>query len=167
MKILKEFDGAEFLFTVNEKILNWNLEMVHGLAHSRKWEDYGFVELNFYELENYKKIKKIDSFPDYSQNHNSFIEWKVDEQSFEDLSKINKINEIYDYARFISSYISGLKGKKINFVFEIIFIGFHPVDSGNPRRDSYGRALIMAIVSCFDENAHNNELKHKKIYHNN
>ena len=166
MEILKKFDGAEFLFDVKEKILNWNLEMVHGLAHSRIWEDYGFVELNFYELENYKKVKNIDSFSEHIKNHNSFIEWKIDKQSFEDLSKINKIEEIYNYARFINSYISALKGKKLNFVFEIIFIGFHPVDSGNPRRDSYGRALIKAIVSCFDENEHNYGLKHKKDYHN-
>lgn len=42
MNHIKQFDGSELLVNVTEKITNWNIEMVHGLAHSRKWEDYGF-----------------------------------------------------------------------------------------------------------------------------
>jgi len=170
MEGLNRFRGSEKLFFVNENIINWNLEKRHGLAHSRIWEDYGFIELNLYELQDYKKVNKIDESIESSiyrnKNSKSIIDWKVDEKLFPTELYNLHIAEIHKYAEFIISYISALKGKELDFVFEIIFAGFHPIDSWNQKkRNSYGRALILAIVSCFDEGSYNYGLKHKKVYH--
>ncbi len=160
-RINRQIYNSRRLFSINDEIINWDLKKRHGM---QKWighDRYGFIELNIYELENYKnEVNK-----DFSSNYSSCIDWNVDERIFpKELYQIH-IEELKVYADFISSYISALKGENLDFIFEITFAGFHVIDSY--RKHTYGKALIEAIVSCFDEESFNIGKKHKENYHSN
>lgn len=151
--------NSQRVFVINDKIIDWNLEKRRGMQKYRKHHQYGFIEFNLYELENYKREINTSSLEDYT----SYIDWKVDENLFpKELYDIH-IEEIKNYANFITLYISALKGKSLNFVFEITFIGFDVIDSF--RKNTYGRAFIEAFISCFDEESYNLGKLHKEQYH--
>lgn len=67
------------------------------------------------------------------------------------------------YADFISSYIAALKGESLNFIFQITFAGFHPIDSCRPH--TYGKALIEAVISCFNKESYSKGELHKQQHH--
>ncbi|SHG62233.1 hypothetical protein SAMN05421866_1024 [Chryseobacterium oranimense] len=158
-RIDRKIYNSEKLLVINSEIIDWNLEKRHGMQKWRAHDRYGFIELNLYELENYKnKINK--GFPsDYCSN----IDWKVDENIFPKELYHLHLEEIKDYADFIASYISALKGKHLNFIFEITFAGFHIIDSF--RKNTYGRALIEAVISCFNQESYNAGKSYKEKYH--
>ena len=157
--INRQIYNSKRLFHINNQIINWDLKKRHGMQKWSGHDKYGFIELNIYELESYKK--EINN--EFSSNYTSNIDWKVDEDMFpEEIYNIH-IEELKIYADFISNYISALKGEDLNFIFEITFAGFHVIDSS--RMHTYGRALIEAIISCFDEESYNLGVLHKKKYH--
>ncbi len=157
--INRQIYNSSRLFDINNEVINWDLKKRHGMQKWRGHDKYGFIELNIYELENYKnEVNK-----EFSSNYTSNIDWKVDENMFpQELYNIH-IEELKIYADFICSYISALKGKNLNFIFEITFAGFHVIDSY--RTHTYGRALIEAIISCFNEESYNLGKSHKEEYH--
>ncbi|MPT33357.1 MAG: hypothetical protein E2600_17170 [Chryseobacterium sp.] len=147
------------LFDINKEIINWDLKKRHGMQKWRGHDKYGFLEFNIYELKNYKN--EINN--EFPSNYTSNIDWKVDDSIFpQELYNIH-IDELKIYADFISSYISGLRGESLDFIFEITFAGFHIIDSW--RKHIYGRALIEAFVSCFDEEHYQLGKAHKESYH--
>ena len=157
--INKQIYSANRLFEINKEIIAWDLKHRHGMQKWRGHDKYGFIELNIYELENYKS--EINN--EFPSNYTSNIDWKVDESIFpQELYKIH-IEELRIYADFITSYISALKGKSLDFIFEITFAGFHIIDSY--RKHTYGRALIEAIISCFNVESYNLGELHKKENH--
>ena len=157
--INRQIYNSDRLFDINNEIIVWDLKKRHGMQKWRGHDKYGFIELNIYELENYKnEVNK-----DFSSNYTSNIVWNVDESTFpQELYKIH-IEELKVYADFIGSYISALKGKHLDFIFEITFAGFHVIDSY--RKHTYGKAFIEAIISCFNEESFNIGRKHKEDYH--
>lgn len=157
--INRQIYNSSRLFDINREIINWDLKKRHGMQKWRGHDKYGFIELNIYELENYKN-EVNNEFP---SNYTSNIDWKVDKNMFpQELYDIH-IEELKTYTDFISSYISALKGENLNFIFEITFAGFHIIDSY--RKHTYGRALIEAIISCFDEESYNLGKSHKEQVH--
>ncbi len=155
----RQISNSHRLFIINDKIIDWNLEKRHGMQKWRGHDKYGFIELNLYELGKYKS--EVNN--DFPSNYSSNIDWKVNENVFPLEFYNYHIEEIKKYADFITSYISALKGEHLNFIFEITFAGFHIIDSY--RKGAYGRALIEAVVSCFDEATYNNGKIHKANYH--
>lgn len=157
--IRKEIYDSRRLFEINSEIVDWDLEPRHGMQKWRGHDKYGFIELTIYELQYYKQHINCE----FSLNCTSNVDWKVDEDLFpKELYNIH-IEEIKIYADFISNYISALRGKSLDFVFEITFAGFHILDSY--RKHTYGRALMEAVISCFHENYYNLGKEHKEKYH--
>jgi len=156
--INRQIYNSHRLSVINNEIARWDLNMRRGMQQWRNHDKYGFIELNLYELESYKKeVNK-----EFSSNYTSNIDWKVDEILFPKELYILHIEELKIYADFITSYISAIKGQHLSFVFEITFAGFHPIDSH--RVHTYGKALIEAIISCFDEQSYTLGKLHKEKY---
>ena len=76
--IHRKIYGAERLFKINNEIIEWDLKLRNGMQKCSGHDRYGFIELNLYELENYKNVMKKD----FSSNYVSNIDWKVKENLF-------------------------------------------------------------------------------------
>lgn len=149
--------GQERMSAVLNDIVKWNLEKKHGLSGSRT-NRYAFIELNLYEIGRYNTEFNSDV-----KNYQSYIDWKVDEKLFPKSLYNIYIKELETYADFITNHISAIKGLRIQFVFEIIFAGFHVVDTGSPH--AFGRAFINAIISCFDNEMYQRGQLEKQTRH--
>lgn len=157
--IRQQIYDSRRLFEVKDQIAEWDLKPRHGMQKWRAHDRYGFIELTMNELEMYMNDKGTEP----QLNRTSYIDWKVDENLFpKELYNLH-IEEIKTYADFISSYISAVKGLNLNFIYEITFAGFHIIDSY--RKHTYGRALVEAVISCFNEESYNSGKNHKEEYH--
>lgn len=142
-KLDNKIYAASSLFKIKDKVNEWDFEKLNGIGFNRGHDRYSIIELKVYEFENYPNKEKLEMFPD------SYLDWKVSENQFPIAYYEYGKSELRMYAEFVIDWLSSIKGKRLNLIFEINFAGYHPTDVWG--RGSVGRSFLNAIISCFDD----------------
>jgi hypothetical protein len=145
--------GLENLYPIKDKIAVWDFEKLKGIGFYRGHDKYCYLEICVYEFNNHSDTERQGIFL------GTYIDWKVDKEIFPvGMYELYK-DELLKYADFIAASFSLLIGRQVNLIFEINFSGYHPTD--NWSKGACGKALINAVVSCFDENIYKQGLGHR------
>jgi hypothetical protein len=125
---------ARYFFDIHDKLMQWNYEPISGKG----------LVARFTGSDAYAHIELIIS---QSSNGQSEIVWNIDDSKIP--NNFGHKPYIEEVLSFFTSYISGIKGKKIDLNFEINNISFHIVDT---KARHFFEATMRAIISCFDLN---------------
>ncbi|MBO9585663.1 MAG: hypothetical protein J7574_15970 [Flavobacterium sp.] len=150
--------GNECLSKIIDKARDWNFETLDGIGCCRKHDKYALIELKLYHIDNHPEKDKLKF--DY---YYSYFNWNVDPNQFPIENYEYAKQELIKYAEFITNWFCTIKGKRIPLVYEINFAGCFPADVFG--RGAAGRALLDAIVSCFDEDLYKIGIEKKKKNH--
>lgn len=130
--VISSTSNAYKLYRINEALINWNLEPVHGegLFHNPSGI-YGHLKISMYATNDGIR--------------SSSVIYRLDEKLLPE--HLGHKKYIEDTLGFFVSYLSGLKGKIIALTFEITDGSYSPIDS---RGIFYSYAVIEALLKCFD-----------------
>ncbi|SHE79811.1 hypothetical protein [Pedobacter caeni] len=135
--------SVEALSHITQQLIDWDFQPVTGIGLYTKIERYAHLEIKLY----------------LSDSYDSRVIWNTDETYFPYDIRIGKAIE--KYLLFFTNYLSALKGKSVQLIFEITDGTYHLVDSDDK---TYGYAVLYALVDCFDKTYYKpDELKIARI----
>ncbi len=137
--------GIEKLSTITQQLIEWDFSELYGIGFYRGHDKYAHIEI---------KVYPTDANVDY-------LHWNVIHALLPNQEIKGAQDALNPYVKFIGNYLSAIKNKRVNLVFEIARVGFSATDSWTK---ACGTAYIDAFVSAFDQDKFNRAKEISDLY---